>query len=118
LLLGVVVAGKFTRDAVRNWERYSIAFAAIDCTPPPGRERADFLAEVQYLAGMPNLLSVLDKGLASRLADAFACHPCVEKVEKVTVLPTRQVKVLLHFRTPERPKAAADQRAFRQDDPP
>jgi hypothetical protein len=111
LLLGVVVAGKLTRDAVCNWDRYNIAFAAIDCTSPPGQDRLDFLAEVQYLAGMPNRLSVLDAGLASRIADAFARHPFVEKVEKVSILPTRQVKVRLHFRIPERP-SAAPQRSF------
>lgn len=107
-LLGVCLAGTFTREAVRNWDRYTFAFAAIDCTPPTGQERVDFLTEVQYLAGMPNRLSVLDDGLASRIADAFARHPCVEKVEIVLILPTRQVSIRLRFRSPGKPPAATD----------
>jgi hypothetical protein len=117
-LLGVLIAGKLTRDAARNWDRYTVAFAAIECTPPPGQERLDFLTEVQYLAGMPNHLSVLDEGLASRIADAFARHPCVEKVEKVIVRPTRQVSVRLQFRIPGRSRAAVDQRSLPLEDPP
>lgn len=107
-LLTILVAGPLTRDAVRNGDRYTVAFSDIDCEPPPGQERPDFLAEVQYLAGMPNRLSVLDEDLAAQLADAFAHHPRVEKVEAVTVLPKRQVHVRLRFRTPTHPAAAAN----------
>ena len=97
-LLAVFVAGPFTRDAVRNWDRYTVAFSEIDCEPPPGQERPDFLAEVQYLAGMPDRLSVLDEDLAAQLADAFGRHPRVENVAAVVVLPKRKVYVRLRFR--------------------
>jgi hypothetical protein len=113
-LSAILAAGNFTRDSVRNWDRYTIAFADIECTLPPGQARHDFLAEVQYVAGMANRLSVLEENLAARLADAFAQHPFVEQVEKVTVFPTRHVQVQLRFRPP----ASAPQRVLPADDLP
>jgi hypothetical protein len=100
-LLAVVAVGKLTRDAVSDWDRYTFDFADIDCSPPPAQERPSFLAEVQYLAGMPNRLSVLDEDLAAHIADAFARHPWVERVERVIVQPTtRRVQAQLCFRIP------------------
>ena len=97
-LFAVLVAGSFTRDAVRTWERYTVAFSDIDCEAPSGQERLGFLAEVQYLSGMPSRLSVLDEDLGRNIADAFARHPRVEKVEEVVVLPKRELHVRLRFR--------------------
>jgi hypothetical protein len=99
-LLAVLLAGTFTRDAVRNWDRYTVAFSDIDCEAPPGQERLGFLAEVQYLAAMPNRLSVLDDDLGGHIAAAFARHPRVEKVEEVVVLPKPELRVRLRFRSP------------------
>ncbi len=117
-LLAVFAAGNLTREAVRNWDRYLVAFADIDCQAPPGQERLGFLAEVQYLAGMPNRLSVVDEDLASRIADAFARHPSVEKVEEVVVVPKREVRVRLRFRSAARPAAGADHRSLPPADLP
>jgi hypothetical protein len=100
LLLAVVAVGHFTRGQIRDWDRYAIGFTEIDCTTPPGQDRAEFLAEVQNAAGLPDRLQLLDNKLAARLADAFAGHPCVEKVEQVVILPSRQVQVYLSFRVP------------------
>jgi hypothetical protein len=101
LFLGVVIVlGKAARDALRGLERSSIAFADIDCPPPPGQERADFLGEVQYLGGLQDRVDVLDEGLAERLAGAFAKHPWVEKVERVEIAPSRKVRVQVVYRTP------------------
>src|SRR5207245_7146871 len=69
-LFAVLVAGSYTRDAVRNWDRYTMAFSDIDCEAPSGEERLGFLAEVQYLSGMPSRLSVLDEDLGRHIADA------------------------------------------------
>ena len=99
-LFAVLVAGSYTRDAVRNWDRYTMAFSDIDCEAPSGEERLGFLAEVQYLSGMPSRLSVLDEDLGRHIADAFARHPRVEKVEEVVVLPKRELHVRLRFRPP------------------
>jgi hypothetical protein len=100
-LLAVFAAGKLTRDTISNSDRYTFAFADVDCTPPPEQPRQSFLAEVQYLAGIPDRLSILDENLATHIADAFAHHPWVEKVERVVIEPaTRQVHARLRFRVP------------------
>lgn len=107
--LGVLVAGALgglfalghaTRDGVRDLERYAVRFADIDCASPPGQARADFLSEVQYLAGLPDRLRILDGDLPRRLAAAFADHPWVEAVERVEVTPERRVRARLVFRQP------------------
>ncbi len=90
----------FARERIRNWDRYTTAFADIDCIPPPAQDQEEFLAEVQYLAGMPDRFQILDADLAPRLADAFARHPSVAKVVRITILSPRQVQVQLVYRTP------------------
>jgi hypothetical protein len=100
LLLTVAILGKQARESLRQEDRYLISFAAIDCVPPPGLERPDFLNEVQYLAGLPERLSLLDDELASRLRAAFARHPWVRNVEDVEIAPPRRVHVRLRYRVP------------------
>jgi hypothetical protein len=100
LLAGLIALGRSARDALRSQDRYAVAFADIDCEPPPGEGRAAFLGEVQYLAGLPERLQVLDDDLPGRLAEAFAWHPWVEKVERVEVVPPGRVRVRLTYRTP------------------
>ncbi len=99
LLLGLAALGKTARDYLRNQDRYTISFEDIDCTPPPGQQRADFLDEVQYLGSLPGRLQLLDDNLAERLAEAFARHPRVERVERVAIVPPRQVQVRLVYKT-------------------
>jgi hypothetical protein len=99
-LLGLSILGQLLRDRLREDARYTITFGEIDCNPPPGQERADFLDEVQYLGDMPERLRLLDEDLGSRLAAAFARHPWVERVEEVRVQPPRQVEVRLVHRRP------------------
>lgn len=99
LLCGVIGAGERMRAELRVQDRFTLAFADIECIPPPDQQRADFLSEVQYLAGMPQQLRLLEETLPQRLADAFARHPWVEKVERVEQ-PGRRVKVHLVYRTP------------------
>jgi hypothetical protein len=98
VLFGVVLVGRATRAGERP--RAVSAFAAIDCDPPPGLDRREFLDEVQYLGGFPDELHLLDAGLAERLAEGFARHPWVEKVERVEVQLSRGVHVRLAHRTP------------------
>lgn len=99
-LYGVLTAGRWAREQLRDDERYAFAFGQIDCPPPQGHERAAFLAEVQYLTEMPDRLQLLDHDLAPRLAQAFGRHPWVEKVERVAVLAPRTIQVQLTYRTP------------------
>jgi hypothetical protein len=81
-------------------DRFGIAFEDIDCMPPPGQTRIEFLAEVQRLAEMPEHLRLLDPDLPGQLARAFPRHPWVEHVRHVFVQPPRRVQVELVYRTP------------------
>jgi hypothetical protein len=99
-LLGLIALGRTAWQQLQEHPRYTIHFADIDCPPPPHRQRAEFLDEVQYLSNLPDHLQLLEEDLSKRLADAFARHPWVEKVERVVLLPTRQVQVRLRYRRP------------------
>jgi hypothetical protein len=100
LPLGLVQLGKAARHSLRARDRYAIAFADLDCVPPGDLNRAEFLDEVQYLAGLPERLPLLDEDLAPRLAEAFARHPWVEKVRSVERTTLRGLRVTLRYRNP------------------
>ncbi len=99
-LAGLVLLGRRTLDGLREQDRYTVAFADIDCPPPVPLSREDFLGEVQYLAGLPDRVHLLEDGLATNLARAFALHPLVEKVRRVEVTSARQLRVRLAYRAP------------------
>ena len=54
---------------------------------------------MQFFAGMPDAVCVLDDGLPARLSAAFAKHPWVARVEAVEVVAPRRVRVRLTYRT-------------------
>jgi len=97
---GLIIVGQAALEHIRQRDRYAVAFADIDCEPPPGLTRAAFLDEVQYIADLPGTLNLLEEDLGRRLAIGFARHPWVEKVEEVELLPTREVKLHLVIRQP------------------
>jgi hypothetical protein len=109
-LLAVIEIGEFTRRQIRAWDRYSLAFVEIDCPSPPLQKREDFLLEVQSRSSLPERLQLLDQDLPARLADAFAGHPYVEKVEKVAVQAGRKVQIHLSYRIPVLEVMLADRR--------
>jgi hypothetical protein len=98
LLLGVVAAGRWTRGRLQQQDGWSLSFADIDCAPPEGLTRQDFLSEVQFLSDCPDRLSLLDPALPDRLARAFTAHPWVGEVKHVQVLRDRGVRVELEYR--------------------
>jgi len=100
LLAGLFHLGWLARTQLQGDPRYQTAFADIQCQPPPGLARADFLNEVQFLAQWPDQVSLLDPRLVPRLVETFLRHPWVRSVQRVEVLPTRQVRILLVYRTP------------------
>jgi hypothetical protein len=99
-LVGLIWLNRFALEQIRARQRYTLAFEDIDCPPPPGMKRSDFLGEVQYLGGMPGTVWLLDEDLTTRLAGAFARHPWVERVERVEKGRGHAVSVQLVYRTP------------------
>ncbi len=100
VLAAIVAIGKLTRESVRDWDRYTLPLTEIDFPAPPAQTREEFLAEVQQLGELPDCVSMLDDVLPPRLAAAFALHPWVAKVERVSVRPPRQLQVQLVYRLP------------------
>jgi hypothetical protein len=100
LLFGLLRLGEYARDRLHRQDHYAVAFAALRCEVPPGLTPGDFLAEVQYLGGLPDQLDVLEPRLAARLAAAFALHPWVERVEGVALRGPDGPRVRLRLRTP------------------
>src|SRR4051794_5186080 len=99
ILGGIIYLGHAALDELRGRQPDTVRFTEVVCEPPPGLSRVDFLDEVQYLTGLPTTLNVHDD-LPRRLADAFAQHPWVDKVERVQILAGNSVRVQLKFRTP------------------
>lgn len=97
---GLLVLGEHAQEQLRDRDRYTLPFAAVECVPPPPyQSRANFLEEVQYLARLPDRVRLLDPELGKQLADGFGQHPWVRRVERVEVMP-QSVRVRLAYRRP------------------
>lgn len=86
LVAGVIWVARAARDDLRRHES-ALKFADVECVPPPGTSREDFLEEAQYLAGLPDSLDPFDDTTAERVRSALAAHPWVENVRRVRVSP-------------------------------
>jgi hypothetical protein len=98
VVAGVVAVGNVARNALGPHDRYLLAFNEIECSAPPGQDRAEFLAEVQYIGLFPDQVNILDPALPDKLRAAFVKHKRVARVGKVEVLPPKRVLVELTFR--------------------
>jgi hypothetical protein len=99
VLAGVIIGGQALRARLRQHDRYTTAFADIECTAPGGMKREQFLEEVRKGADLPERLPVLDEELGGRLKAGFAKHPWVEDVEQVQVGRDRKIEIHLRYRT-------------------
>jgi hypothetical protein len=99
LVAGLLALDHFARQQVHGWDRYTVLFSDIECTPPEGLGRREFLDQVQYLASFPEHLHNLEEGLAARLAQGFARHPLVERVRGLEIQPTGKIRVQLEYRS-------------------
>ncbi len=100
-LLGAIVwGGQWGLEYLRSRERYQFDFKDIDCTPPVGMDRSEFLDEVLFESRLPRRLNLVDDKLAQLLRDGFLKHPWVEKVDDVEIKPPKHVIVHLTHRTP------------------
>lgn len=99
LLALVIGLGSQARKALSDRGAGRIAFAAVDCDPPPGLSRQAFLEEVQYLGRLPDEVDLLDDEATRQVRAAFAAHPWVRQVATLDRGPGRLTVVLL-FRRP------------------
>ena len=95
---GVIFLGQRALEQIRHQERYDIAFAEIQCTPPPGMTRAQFLDEIAKLSAPVKSFNLLDDNLKLKLQEAFQKHPAVEKIGSISVSQPRKIQVNLTFR--------------------
>lgn len=79
---------------------YQVPFDRIEVSSPRGMGKESFLAEVRFLAGGNDNLSLLDRDLPARLSAAFRGHPWVAEVRSVSASPASGVRVDLKFRDP------------------
>lgn len=100
LLSTLVWIGQKAGNSVSDKERYLVPVASIECDVPPGSDRAVFLTEVRSLSNLPETISAVSPDTPPTLAAAFAKHPWVASVSRVTVRPDRTIRVELQFRTP------------------
>jgi hypothetical protein len=79
---------------------YTITQQQVHVTPLPKWIHADVRAEVFRNASLDRPLSILDDDLTERIANAFALHPWVAKVVRVTKNSPSQIHVELVYRRP------------------
>jgi hypothetical protein len=97
---GLIALGHWGLAQLRSNDRYLVPLAALECQPPPALTREEFLDEVRYYSGLAEKVSLLDDDLPAHLRAAFAMHPWVAKVDEIEVVPPRQLKARLSYRTP------------------
>lgn len=100
IVAGVIYAGHWARQWLDRRGHYDVAMADIQCPTPPGMSREAFLAEVQYLAGLPDRISTVDPSAVLKLNAAFRAHPWVERVQTVALRAADGPKAVLQIRTP------------------
>jgi hypothetical protein len=105
ILLALLGGGTYAvwqqvRGHVLSGSEYQIDPARIAITPPPAWIHADIAAEVLRDANVDGALSLVDSDLTVRLASAFAAHPWVAHVERVSKHFPSGLDVLLAYRTP------------------
>lgn len=81
-------------------ENYLLTERRVTITPPPEWITADVRAEVLRQSGLAGRLSVLDDSFAQIIEDAFALHPWVESVVRITKQYPAGVHVELTYRRP------------------
>ncbi len=96
----MVVVWQQVRDHVLSGGEYHLDPQAIAVTPAPAWVRSDIRAEVIREAGLKGPLSLLDEELTLRIATAFAAHPWVAHVERVSKRYPSGLDVILEYRKP------------------
>jgi hypothetical protein len=98
LIAAVVLLGARVRERLRQEGGKVIAFTDIECDPPEGLTREEFLEQAQYLGNLPDSINLLDTGITTRIGEALLAHPLVEVVQRVEQLPGGRLSVQLVYR--------------------
>ncbi|MBN2022954.1 MAG: hypothetical protein JW809_09180 [Pirellulales bacterium] len=102
LILGGLWFGlwRMVRDRVLGSDQYVVTAESLDVTPPPRWVPTDIRDEVCRDLLMDGPLSVLAPDAVKRVSDAFALHPWVARVYKVTKHHPARIRVALEYRRP------------------
>jgi cell division septal protein FtsQ len=96
---GIIWIGHRGLEQLQGRDRYLLDFRDIECEPPVGMDKREFLDEVLFESRLPKRLNLLDADLPQHLREGFLKHPWVERVE-VDIKPPKQIIVILTHRTP------------------
>jgi len=97
---GAYAVWQQVRHHVLASSEYLVDPQQIAITPPPRWIHADIRAEAVREASMDGPLSLLDRELTVRVASAFAAHPWVAQVERVSKHYPAGLDVELVYRKP------------------
>ena len=81
-------------------ERFLVRLDNLETTPQPEWVPGDVRAEVFQSLQFDGPMNLLDDDLGPRVAEGFARHPWIERVVRVTKLPSSSVQVELDYRRP------------------
>jgi hypothetical protein len=100
-LIGWFLIWRHVQQRIIASGEYAVTLDKVDVTPPPDWIRhTDIRREVFRNASLEGSLSILDDDLADRIYNAFASHPWVAKVRKVTKHAPDRITVELVYRCP------------------
>jgi len=77
---------------------YQVDWTSVVVTPAPRGVPVRVVEDVRTNAQLPDRISLLQPGLAKQLAQAFAAHPWIERVNRVEVKRQRRIEVDLTYR--------------------
>ncbi len=85
---------------LHDHQQYRLQTAQIEITPPPRWVPADLVEQVARRAGLPGELSLLEKDVTRRVAEAFERHPWVKGRVRVSTSVPARMRVELEYREP------------------
>lgn len=102
LAIGGRLLWQAVNDRVAADPHYRITAETIETTPPPAWVRSDIRRQALARVGLQQGLSALDppERLEARVVAAFASHPWVRSVGRITKQPPNRLQVELFYRIP------------------
>jgi len=89
----------FVKKQIENKPEYRLNTEKIIITPPPDWVPDQFVEEVLRTSGL-NRVTLLDKTLPQKLAEAFVAYPWVERVDQVVLRHPSGADIKLSYRVP------------------